>query len=190
MKPARRQHVEPSVQVAHHDAIGAVAAHAERVEAARQPQHLQRHPARGERLQPRTSRLDHVQPRAARRERHAEGPAELARRMAFAAEEAAQRVRRRQRVECLGDEKICVRSGLRRVEGLGMHLGCTGGPLHARRASGSSCAHAHMHTCTGLRWPATLALVTPTTTHLLLTTTHIATDCALRTTAHATASTL
>ena len=126
VKPARRQHVEPSVQVAHHDAIGAVAAHAERVEAAGQPQHLQRHPARGECLQTRTRRLDHVQPRAARRERHAEGPAELARRMALAAEEAAQRVRRLQRVECLGDEKRCVRSGLRRVEGLGMHLGCTG----------------------------------------------------------------
>ena len=182
------------MQVAHHDAIGAVAAHAERVEAAGQPQHLQRHPARGERLQPRTSRLDHVQPRAARRERHAEGPAELARRVALAAEEAAQRVRRLQRVECLGDEKRCVRSGLRLVEGLGMHLGCTGVQLalrgcssHARRAS---CAHAHMHTCTGLRWLATLALATPTTTHLLLTTTHIATDCALRTTAHSTASTL
>ena len=181
------------MQVAHHDAIGAVAAHAERVEAAGQPQHLQRHPARGERLQPRARRLDHVQPRAARRERHAEGPAELARRVALAAEEAAQRVRRLQRVECLRDERRCVRSGLRPEEGLGMHLGCTGVQLARQVGLMRTCTHAHMHTCTGLRWPATLALATPTTTHLPLTpltTTHIATDCALRTTAHATASTL
>ena len=137
------------MQVAHHDAIGAVAAHAERVEAAGQAQHLQRHPARGERLQPRTRRLDHVQPRAARRERHAEGPAELAGRVALAAKEAAQRVRRRQRVECLGDERRCVRSGLRRVEGLGMHLGCTGVQL-ARQAGPCMPGgpHAHMRTCT------------------------------------------
>ena len=173
------------MQVAHHDAIGAGAAHAERVEAARQPQHLQRHPARSECLQPRTRRLDHVQPRAALRERHPEGPAELARRMALAAEEAAQRVRRLQRVECLGNEKRCARSGHRREEGLGMHLGCMSGGPRVPHAHMRTCTHAHVHTrtrahahtCTRLRWPATLALFTPATTCLLLTTTHITTDC-------------
>ena len=136
------------MQVAHHDAIGAGAAHAERVEAARQPQHLQRHPARSECLQPRTRRLDHVQPRAALRERHPEGPAELARRMALAAEEAAQRVRRLQRVECLGNEKRCARSGHRREEGLGMHLGCMSGGPRVPHAHMRTCTHAHVHTRT------------------------------------------
>ena len=98
----RGEHVQPAVEVRHDYFPLPVAADAKGVRAARQPQHLQRHAVRRERLQPCARRLGHVKAARARRDRDAERAAELSGRVAFAAEEAAQPVRRRQIEELRG----------------------------------------------------------------------------------------